>query len=101
MPNEQFSAILWQKKVTCDHDVHFVPDQHAEFYCARSLKQQFMGRHVTPLTLFRVSQSWLILLSAVCLANLESLVQPNWGSNYDLPMTTPNKLLLIRSYLHC
>ena len=35
----------------CADEVRFVLDQHAEldFYSASSLKQQFAGRHVTPL----------------------------------------------------
>jgi hypothetical protein len=55
-PNEQFfsyimartSYIQWNDD---DDDVQFVLDQHAEldFYSASSLKQQSVGRHVSPL----------------------------------------------------
>ena len=53
-PNEQFfSNIMWRKGYIQwdDNDIHFVPDQHAEFdfYSASSLKQQSVGRHVAPL----------------------------------------------------
>ena len=49
-----FSAISWREQVNYqldDDEVRFVLDQHAELDCysARSLKQQFIGRHVAPL----------------------------------------------------
>jgi hypothetical protein len=48
------SAISWQEQINFqwdDDEVRFVLDQHAEldFHSASSLKQQSMGRHVTPL----------------------------------------------------
>ena len=53
-PIQQFSAISWREQVNFqwdDDEVCFVLDQQAEldFYSASSLKQQFVGKHVTPL----------------------------------------------------
>jgi hypothetical protein len=49
-----YLAISWREQVNFqwdDDEVCFVLDQHAEvdFYSDSSLKQQFAGRHVTPL----------------------------------------------------
>jgi len=47
-----FSAISWQDQAILQgDDVRFVLDQHTkmDFYTSSSLKQQFVGRHVTPL----------------------------------------------------
>ena len=50
-----FSTILWQEQVTFwwddEHDVRLALDQHTKlnFYSGRSLKQQSVSRHVTPL----------------------------------------------------
>jgi hypothetical protein len=54
MPTQQFSAISWQEQVNFqwgDDEVFFVLDQHAllDFYSARSLKKQYVDKHVTPL----------------------------------------------------
>ena len=48
-----------------DDEVHFVLDQHAEleFYSTSSLKQQSVGRHVSPLGHIIL----LFLLNATCL----------------------------------
>ena len=76
-----FSAISWREQVNFqwdDDEVRFVLDQHAEldFYSARSLKQQSVDRHVTPLghiILIPSHHSLLFLLNAACLAEKQQI----------------------------
>jgi hypothetical protein len=53
MPNEQYFSIMTRTRYVqwYDDDVNFVQNKHTKFYyyCASSLKQQFMSRHVASL----------------------------------------------------
>ena len=56
---------------TDDDDVRFVLDQyaHLEFYCARSVKYKYAGRHVAALRhIIQNPSQPLLLLNAACLA---------------------------------
>ena len=50
-----------------DDDVLFVLDQQLDFHSAHSLKQQFLGRHVTPLRhIILVPRQPVFALTPIC-----------------------------------
>jgi hypothetical protein len=75
------SAIPWRKQVNFqwdDDEVRFVLDQHAylDFYSARLLKQQSVGRHVSPLGHIIPIPSqpvFALFLNTVCLAEKQQV----------------------------
>jgi hypothetical protein len=88
LASQFFSYIMARtSSFQCDDEVRFVLDQHAgvDFYSASSLKQSpwiDMSLHSGTLFWFRVNQSLLFLLNAVCLAEMRSLFWiPDWAFN--------------------
>ena len=76
------SSYIWW-----DEDyVNFVLDQHTwfNFYSTRLLKQQYAGRHVTPLghIILRDNNILLLLVKAACLPTLLGLEPPIYHTQH-------------------
>ena len=93
----QFSSTSWREQVTLnDDDVCFVRNQHAQLdlYSASSQKQHsavYMLLHSHTLFWFRATQSWLLLLKALCLAEnqqIPSLLSLMWSERGFNPQST-------------